>query len=410
MCQHLHASSCEEEHLPDGAVRCVCTCPPGQHAETVPESTHLAANLAPGRVFCEDDCNCSRFHRCAGPEDVLECPPPPSSDLQECKPKYHCWDDASGYTTCRKLHPSNCSDTNSSHCNCTCPCVDVDECRVSRWIRFVLGWLWHHHHHHLHFPWWLGHHPHLLPTTTPPPTWNPAPRTTTTPAPNDDDNPNGEIDPITSTTPKPGDDPNDDPNNPTIAVWENVLVHSFFDVFFDVFFEDDGGSGMNADSFFDVFFDIDVGAEPGRVSERIAELLHNTFFRPLLRVNRTLLDSFFDVWTEIELGNMTLPELCENGTCVNTHGSFLCEACNCSLPGHARECAAKPSEHCPDPWHCHELYPSECEEGERGRCECACPDGQHLHKGAGGVLTHALTHVENAGIAGGLWYCADDVC
>jgi hypothetical protein len=121
MCQHLHASSCEEEHLPDGSVRCVCTCPPGQHAETVPESTHLAANLAPGRVFCEDDCNCSRFHRCAGPEDVLECPPPPSSDLQECKPKYHCWDDASGYTTCRKLHPSNCSDTNSSHCNCTCP-------------------------------------------------------------------------------------------------------------------------------------------------------------------------------------------------------------------------------------------------------------------------------------------------
>jgi len=72
--------------------------------------------------FCADDaCNCSKFHRCAGPEDVMECPPPPNTDLQECKPKYHCWYDASGYKTCRRLHSSNCSDTNSTHCNCFCP-------------------------------------------------------------------------------------------------------------------------------------------------------------------------------------------------------------------------------------------------------------------------------------------------
>ena len=299
-------------------------------------------------------------------------------------------------------------------------CVDVDECRVSRWIRFVIGWLRHHHHHHHHLsPGWLGHLPHLLPTTTPPPTWNPAPRTTTTPPPND--NHNGEIHPIPTTTPKPTDDPNDpkdpnDPNDPNgdlttpspilLAVGERIMVPSFGALFVDVYPVEDG----RADSFFDVFFDIDVGNEPGRAEERIAELLRNTIFRDLVSSNRTLLESFFDIAYEIELGNRTLPELCENGTCVNTNGTFLCEACNCSLPGHARECAAKPSEQCPDPSHCHELYPSACEEGESGKCECVCPDGQHLHRGAGSVLTHALTHVENAGIAGGLWYCADDVC
>jgi len=117
----LHASSCEEELLPGGAVRCVCACPPGQHAETVPVSTDVAGNFVQGRVFCQDDCNCSKFHRCAGPEDVMECPPPPNTVVQECKPKYHCWYDASGYKICRKLHPSNCSDTNSTHCNCFCP-------------------------------------------------------------------------------------------------------------------------------------------------------------------------------------------------------------------------------------------------------------------------------------------------
>ncbi|KAJ1483297.1 hypothetical protein T484DRAFT_1896307, partial [Baffinella frigidus] len=304
-------------------------------------------------THCLEACNCTlQGDLCAGPRDVFECWGDAAGN-QECRPRYHCWLDSAGNKICRKLHASNCTETNASRCNCTCPpgfeavplpapapgpaggtaagnqgggpglwycvaevrecglglwpwqggCVDIDECPLSRWIRYVR--------------WKLGHHH------------------------------NAHFDDPATQTPPPGLDEHDD--------WIEIVLESFVAAA-DLFIKIPPIEGESADSFFDVFFDITVAEEAGRALERIAELVNRTIFRGIFQGGRLLLDS--DIAAVFaELGNTTLPELCENGTCVNTNGSFECETCNCTH--HHHSCSASPSEHCPHRWkHCHHLDPS----------------------------------------------------
>ena len=274
-------------------------------------------------THCVEACNCTlQGDLCAGPRDLFQCWGDAAGD-QECQPRYHCWLDSAGNKICRKLHASNCTETNASRCNCACPpgfkavplpapapaagtaadnqgggpglwycvmeerecgpglwpwpggCVDIDECRLSRWIRYVL--------------WKLLHDP--------------------TPDSND---------PATQ-TPPPGLHGND-PHKDWIIISSFVAAADLFIKIPPI----DGES--RADSFFDVFFDITVPEEPGRALERIAEFVNRTIFRTIFegvyRGKRLLLNS--DIAAQIEAGNTTLPELCENGTCVNINGSFPC--------------------------------------------------------------------------------------
>ena len=287
-------------------------------------------------------------------------------------------------THCAVGNGTHCEDCQEGYLGNGTLCEDIDECKLSRWIRWVL--------------WKLRFHHKLKPPRT---TTAPENDTTTTTRPQD-------TDPISS-TPKPADEPGQD----------NTVT--------DPCMDDEVGTGTPgtgpivelmdwsteeleqwiADSFFDVFTEvsIDVGQIVDANSSRpvqVVALLQRTAYRELFPPERGLLDSFFDVFYEIETGNASLPDLCRNGTCVNTHGSFVCERCNCSQHPHA--CSAHGSVHCPDPWqHCHELHPSTCVETATGKCECVCGVGQHAHPAP--HATPALTNWAEPRM-----YCADDTC
>ena len=284
-------------------------------------------------------------------------------------------------THCAVGNGTHCEDCQEGYLGNGTLCEDIDECKLSRWIRWVL--------------WKLRFHHKLKPPRT---TTAPENDTTTTTRPQD-------TDPISS-TPKPADEPGD--NDQTTRPQDTDPISSTpkpadepgqDNTVTDPCMDDEVGTGTPgtgpivelmdwsteeleqwiADSFFDVFTEvsIDVGQIVDANSSRpvqVVALLQRTAYRELFPPERGLLDSFFDVFYEIETGNASLPDLCRNGTCVNTHGSFVCERCNCSQHPHA--CSAHGSVHCPDPWqHCHELHPSTCVETATGKCECGVRGG-----------------------------------